>query len=427
MQFSVAQIRPAGCLAAVLLLSLASSQTHAAAIADSEFGALQQQITRPGQTVHVAVLLTRLNLGDMAGGDPAKAADTRVRESRLYAELGAQALPQGRWNNGLGIIGMNVTAAGLNALRASGQALEFRGSVHPSVRAHRIGPDFMDLERALEASGRVSAAIRIRNEQATLSMGTNGCAQVRGGMAAVNEFATRAGRVLDGLHANDVPNLAEARAALAAATSRAQLDSTEVVLNINHRAWVMLATHADVASLRLAQSAPVPDTLLDPSVLAAARQDGQTEVLLLLRLPFRQASRSAREFKAMTDAYDDALSALRVRLGLTSALRAMPEFGLAGGVLKLSEVESLFGRRDARVMAVVANRPAAAPLLDTSIARTRVPLVWNHDAAAYPESLYPDAGFRGAFPSVQGNPASPHVPIKIVVVDTGVFKAHPMT
>ena len=39
------------------------------------------------------------------------------------------------------------------------------------------------------------------------------------------------------------------------------------------------------------------------------------------------------------------------------------------------------------------------------------------------EPLYPDAGFRGAFPSVQGNPASPHLPIKIVIVDTGVFKA----
>ena len=212
-----------------------------------------------------------------------------------------------------------------------------------------------------------------------------------------------------------------------AATSRAQLDSTDVVLNINHRAWVTLATHADVASLRLAQPSPVPDTLLDPSVLAAARRDGQAEVIVLLRLPFRQASRSAREFKAMTDTYDEALNAVRLRLGLTSPLRAMPEFGLAGGVLKLSELESLFGRGDPRVMAVVANRPAAAPLLDTSIARMRMPLVWNHDAASYPESLYPDAGFRGAFPSVQGNPASPHVPIKIVIVDTGVFKAHPMT
>ena len=161
-----------------------------------------------------------------------------------------------------------------------------------------------------------------------------------------------------------------------------------MVLSINHSAWVMLATHADVASLRLAHQLPVPDTLLDPSVLAAARRDGQAEVILLLRLPFRQASRSAREFKAMTDAYDEALNALRVRLGLTSPLRAMPEFGLAGGVLKLRELESLFERGDPRVMAVVANRPAASPLLDTSIARMRMPLVWNHDAASYPESLY---------------------------------------
>ena len=205
-----------------MLLSLTTSHAQAAAISDSEFSALQQQITRPGQSVHVAVVLTRLTLSDMAGGDPAKVADTRVRESRLYAELGAQALPHGHWNNGLGIIGMNVTAAGLNALRASGQALTFRESVHPSVRAHRIGPDFVDLERALEASGRVTAAVRIRNEQATLSPGADGRARVGGGMAAVSEFASRAGRVLDGLQSDDVPNLAEARAALAAATSRDQ-------------------------------------------------------------------------------------------------------------------------------------------------------------------------------------------------------------
>lgn len=79
---SAVQIFAAGCSAVVLLLSLTTSHAQAAAISDSEFSALQQQITRPGQSVHVAVVLTRLSLGDMAGGDPAKVADTRVRESR---------------------------------------------------------------------------------------------------------------------------------------------------------------------------------------------------------------------------------------------------------------------------------------------------------------------------------------------------------
>ncbi len=74
---------------------------------------------------HVSVHLAPASLSEISTGLEAVKARMASKAAVLSAELGSQAWAAGRWDNGIGQIGFNVTEAGLKILQSSGNAIRF--------------------------------------------------------------------------------------------------------------------------------------------------------------------------------------------------------------------------------------------------------------------------------------------------------------
>ncbi len=406
--------RAAACALILLALSVGGQRAHSAQIADDDFSSALAQAKLEG-VAFVSVTVMSITLAQAAGADPAKLAVLRANERQLLEELGPDVWPEGQTNNRLGQLGLLVTPAGMHKLRASTRAEKFAAAVHPRLRAHRVNPEFRELEAALLAGQDVPASLRLRNEAAEIAIDRKGELQTSGGLAAASEHAARSGRVVAALraHAARIPPTQRVQIP-DPEQPQAALSDTNLQLRLNRQTLLAAVIHPDVASIRAATTEPARPPVVHPQVMQVARQHGFAQVLLLMKDPTRQAEMTSSELARATAAKRSAMADMQRTHGLRSKLNDLSAFGVFGATLRLDELERLTQSADPRLAGIDLSRPVAEPALNRSVPRMNLASVWS-------------AGFQGTypFPIFPVNPTEVR-PIRIAVLDTGVVKDHPM-
>lgn len=180
-------------------------------------------------------------------------------------------------------------------------------------------------------------------------------------------------------------------------------------VQVDKRALQALALNPEVLRIEPAGYVDARPQVLDQEALEVAQRDGSAELLLTLRTSMPLVGLSGAEHKKMKAANARAFSSLLASLGPVQGYRDLSEFGVVAVRLTPAQIQRLHAASDQRLLGTSLNRPMGTVALATSTAQMNLPNYWNSDAASYPPTTYPDAGFRGAYPSVLGNPASPHI------------------
>lgn len=415
-------------MAVVVLASSAcfANPSLAAAISDREFESLKAEAQKSGAAfVSVSVASVSLvdAMQDTSGRRSSRYEAMRTRAQTLQSTLGDEAWPFGKSDNFLGQFGMYLTPRGLDILRLSKDADQFRAHVPEQIQLLRAHPGFSRLEAELEQAGQVDALVTVRNQYAAYDIASNGQAVVTGGAQAVAEHGKAGNRIVAALRSADVSNLNAVRSGLEADARNSSLSSLHLRVSLNARAFLTLANHPDVASMQLQRESTGAKLIpvVDERLLAKAGQETASNVILLMRDPLPHWKFNQLEFERARDARSRVAQSLAQSYRLTSYLRAMPEIGAITARLTAAEIDRIVKSQDSRLTGIIADTVVGTPALNKSTSRMRMPLVWNADAPAYP-----NAGFRGAYPSVQNDPSSQHLPVYIVVMDSGTKIAHPM-
>lgn len=135
---------------------------RAALVNPAELPKMVAQAQKNGATpvvVHLAPTSIDQLRADLKGVDAAMA----QRSTRLLAELGQQIWDGGRWDNGLGQIGLYVTEAGLKMLQNSSNAVSFYADQSWSARSKLSGLDgsHAEIDRLLDTNGYVDVAVTL--------------------------------------------------------------------------------------------------------------------------------------------------------------------------------------------------------------------------------------------------------------------------
>lgn len=407
-------------LFSALLAMCASAASQAAQISPADHPRLLAEASRWGATP-VVINVAMVSLQQLADKGPSVRREIQIKSQALLAELGNEAWPEDRWDGGAGQMGLHLTAAGLKILQGSSNAVSFRPGASEGLASHRGHHGFREVEAEIDRAGVAQVVVRLRNDLADYDIDRSGAHIVRGNSAAVAEHRARGERVLSALAGPDVSDRSEVVKAMQAQGAGNTLDASGISMRINRKALIGLANHPDVAVIRPAGHVDTRAATLDAEAIEVATRSGTAEVMIVLRDPAHHIGLSKAEFQLRKSANRRAFQSSLVDIGNTKVFKDMSEFGAITVRLTARELQALYAAKDRRILRVALNRPMGTTALSTSTVEMNLPPYWNYDAP-----LYPNAGFQGAYPSIQGNPASPHVPINIVVMDSGVQKAHPM-
>ncbi len=327
-----------------------------------------------------------------------------------------------RWEGGMGQMGLHLTPDGLKILQVSSNALSFRPGTSEGLASHRTQPGFREVEAEVDRAGIAEVLVRLRNGVADYDLGRDGALTSRGGGDAVAEHRARGARLIADMAANtNAVDRARVQLAIQVQGAKPTLDVSGLPMRIDRKALLGLANHADVAMISLAGFVDSRAPTFDNSAIDAATRSGTAEVMIVLRDPAHHIGLSKAEFQRRKAANTRAFEAVMSGIDVTRPFKDMSEFGAITARLTPQELKRLYASNDKRVLRVALNRPMGGTALATSTSAMNLAPYWNYDAP-----LYPNAGYQGAYPSVPGSLASPHVPINIVVFDSGVQKAHPM-
>ena len=407
------------------LTSLACANLATAAAADPYAASYLGAEAKLSGAVGVTVNLKTLSLAEL--GDPRKRALPREQFQRLLAELGDEIWEDGRWENSVGQAGFFVTDKGLQILKRSENAASFWPTQADSTKLRRMQPGYQAIEAALESADSVWVSILLRNESLDYSIERDGSATFQTTKAAHDEHLERADRLIAQFRsriAKDARPAFVAMAGLSAATAGAA--GKTLVVQVDKKTLHALALSPDVNRIEPADYADARPQVLDREAIEVAKRDGSVELLLTLRTPMPLVGLSIAEHRKMKAANQRAFSAMLAEHGLLRNYRDLSEFGVVAARFTLAQLQRLYASNDRRLLATSLNRPLGGTLLATSTVQMNLPTYWNADATLFPPAIYPDAGYRGAYPVTFQQPQGPHIPISIVVMDSGVQRTHPM-
>ena len=318
------------------------------------------------------------------------------RSTRLLAELGQQAWNAGRWENGLGQVGLYVTEAGLKMLQNSSNAVSFYPDQSWSARSKLSGLDgsHAEIDRLLDTNGYVDVAVTLNVDGLDFDTLKDGSVSLRPTVKTAEEGRTKAKTLLDSLSAAQAPGK---NAALTAVPTVA---TPALTVRLTREGVVKLSASDLVRSLKPVGFSDARPLNFNPDVLVAAQRDGAVQVVITIRTPMMGGNQSAPSFAAQTQSHKRALDGLLADAGARSKLQDLAMFGAMAGRLTLAELQGLKASKDSRLLSVELNRPMASPSLATSTGQymMNMPVAWN-------------ANFRAAGQN-------------IVVLDTGMQTTH---
>ena len=341
--------------------------------------------------IHMAAVdMTQLST-DLRGVKAAMA----QHAARLLAELGPHAWDAGRWEYGLGQMGVHVTPAGLKILQNSGNAISFTADQPWRMRSKLGGFDgsLEAIDRALDSKGYVDAIVTLNVDGLAFDTLKDGSVSLRPTTKTTGEGRVKGKTLLESLSTAEAPGKSSATAALGAMATPA------LPLRLTRQGVVRLAASDLVRSLKPVGFIDARPVNFDADIMEMAQQAGRAEVIVGIRTPLMGGNPSAASVAEQTQSHQRALASLFQDTGVRSKLQDLSTMGAMAGMLTLAELQSLKATKDARLFSVELNRPMASPSLSISAATMNMPAAWSNP------------NFRGAGQT-------------IVVMDTGVQSNH---
>lgn len=355
------------------------------------------------------VTIQSVSLAEVAGAKAAVNAAISGKRIALGAEMGAEAWIEGRSEGG-NTFSAYVTPTGLQILKASSNALSFRPGEPDGLQRHRTQHGFGEVEAEVRKHGFADVVVRLRSESAQYDIGRDGRLKTPRSALAVDEYRTRAGRLLSRISASDVGDKGAIESRINESAIANEFEPT-LLLRTNFRALVEMAHSAEVASIRLSSYIDNRATTFDGAIADVAARNGSAEVIVVLRDPSHHIALSRLEFDARHGANTRAFRSLMDDAKISEKYLNLSAAGTMVVRLTSESLNRLQATSDRRLLRVVHNRPSGTALLSTSTAEMNVIPWWN-------------VGFSGTYPSP--TPGAPPNPIKIAVFDTWIKRTHPM-
>ena len=331
--------------------------------------------------VHLAPTSIDQLRADLKGVNAAMA----QRSTRLLAELGQQIWDGGRWDNGLGQIGLYVTEAGLKMLQNSSNAVSFYADQSWSARSKLSGLDgsHAEIDRLLDSNGYVDVAVTLNVDGLDFDTLKDGSVSLRPTVKTTEEGRAKAKTLLDGLSAAQAPGK---NAALAAVPT---LATPAFTVRLTREGVVKLAASDLVRSLKPVGFSDARPLNFNPDVLVAAQRDGAVQVVITSRTPMMGGNQSAASFATQTQSHKRALDGLLADAGVSSKLQDLSMFGAMAGRLTWAEIQGLKASKDSRLLSVELNRAMASPSLATSTGpyMMNMQVAWNANFRAAGQNI----------------------------------------
>ena len=354
-------------------LALLAFSAQAAQVNPNELPSMAAQAQKNGATP-VVVHLAGINMDQLRTDLKGVNAAMAQRSARLLAELGQQAWDAGRWDNGLGQIGLHVTPAGLKILQSSGNAISFRPDQSWSARSKLSGFDgsHAEIDRLLEANGYVDAAVTLNVDGLEFDTFKDGGVSLRTSVKTSVEGRAKAKTLLDSLSAAQAPGKNAATAAVPT------LATPAFTVRVTREGIVKLAASDLVRSLKPVGFIDARAVNFDVDILPTAQREGSAQVIVGIRTPMMGGNPSPASFAAQTQSQKRALDGLLADTGVRSRLQDLSTLGAMAGTLTLAELQALKASKDARLLSVELNRSMASPSLAASTFTMNMQSAWSN-------------------------------------------------
>ena len=378
-----------------------SSAALSAQVDSAELTQMTADAQQKGLTP-VVVHLAPVSFSDMRSGIDLVKARMAALAGRLLAELGQEASTAGRWENGIGQMGVNVTPAGLKLLQNSGNAVSFNPGQPWYARTALSVPDgrLQAIERQLLSQGHADVQVVLNLDGLDFDIKSNGEVLYRSTGQAVAATIEQANRLLNqfsGAQAIGKEAVMGRFAAMLGQSSMLVL-RPEFTLRVNREGLEILAASNDVRSLQPVGYRDPRPLIFDTDVIPMAIQKGWVEVIVTIRTPLSSGVLSRASQAAEAQSNKRALAAVLAAAGVRRSMQDLSRLGAMVGYMNATELRALRANADARLLSVQLNKPIAAAQLTTSTVSSNFPSAWA-------------AGYRGAGQN-------------IVVMDTGVQSNH---
>lgn len=296
----------------------------------------------------------------------------------LLAELGSSALGEGRWNNGIGQMGLHLTLDGLKMLASSSNAISFRGGEDWRARTHLNGSDgSLDAVEASLAANQYADVV--------LTLNASGLAFDADASGSLT-FQPTATTLADALRKfAEISNRVVSRGRLSA-TSAAALraavagGAAQVTVRLDRRDVLALASSQNVRHMQPVGFTDSRPLAINSDVFAEATKSGSADVIITLRNALASGNLTAASQQAQKAFHIRAVEAIKAASGVRGSLSILPNLGNATGRLSIAELNAIRARNDRRVLSIELNRPMGHPLLSTSMPLINMPAAW---AAGY--------------------------------------------
>lgn len=374
---------------------LSASFVNAASIDPNDYARLLETARRDG-SAGVVVHLAPIPLERLHSDMPKVKQELGQRAAALATELGAAVQEGGRWDGGLGQIGMHVSETGLKLLKNSSNAVSFRADAQWHHRgAHVVGDAKREyLQTRLQRDGVVDVAVVWNVDGLQYDVDASGQTALRLNAAQLIEARTKAEHAFGQLTPSQAPNRT---AALVAANAAPQATA---VVRVNREGLRKLLDNPDVLTLNPVGFQNTSKRLFDKDALNEATRFGRAEVLITVLDPMPAGGTSQATDKERIRANQRTQEAVLHIAGGGTNVRHYPEFGIVVAKFDHKALRALQQSADARILGVTLNRPVATVSSLTSVNSMNVPQVWSH-------------AITGAGQI-------------IVVMDTGINRDHPM-
>ncbi len=303
----------------------------------------------------------------------------------------------GRWNSGLGQIGLHVTDADLKILANSKNVISFRQGAkwsRPGVAGEEDGR-YEEIDKRLTRDGFVDVDITWDAEGLQYDMDTGNRPVLHVTDAQRMDARSKSAAVIGRLKPTQNFNRGNTQVVV-----HAQPDLS-TTLRVNRDGLLKLMESTEVRLLLPTGFKDVRSRVIDSDALKEAAKLGSVEVLVFLREPMRGGAYTPKWDNERKKANQRSLEAvLGITTGTTSGITYMPEFSAARLRVSHQGLLALQASTDERLLSVALNRPIGRVATSTSIPSVNIPQIWSHGHTA-----------TGQF---------------IVVVDTGTDSNHPM-
>ena len=351
--------------------------------------------------VAVVVHLAPVSLAQLSADASGVKAAMSDRVARMIAELGSAARSGGRWDNGLGQLGISVTEAGLKILQTSGNAVSFypdRAWLERTALSNADGR-LQAIEATLARQGYVDVQVTLNVDGLEFDTAQDGSLSYRSGPKSADSASRVARELLGGISNEEALGKSSAASRFEALTGQSGAEvNPEFTVRVTREGLEKLASSKEVRALRPVGFVDKRQVNLDPAAFSRAKANGTAEVIITIRDPLAGGSMSKASFEAATRSNKRTLDAVLSAAGVKSPMKDLSVFGAVAGHLTASELSALRASGDARLLSIELNKPVARPTLATSTATAGFTNAWA-------------AGYRGAGQN-------------IVVMDTGVQANH---